>query len=109
MTEFILMYQGGADMGSMTPEQGKVHREKWMAWIGGLGDKVVSAGQPLKGNKNITGTGVAEAKGADAINGFAVIRAADMDEALEIAGADPFLELGGTMQVAEMVQMGGKA
>ncbi len=107
MAEFILMYQGGADMGAMTPEQGKAHREKWMAWIKGLGDQVVSAGQPLKGNRSLTSTGGVEAKGADAISGFAVIRVADMDEALKIAGADPFLELGGTMQVAEMVQMGG--
>jgi len=36
-----------------------------------------------------------------------VVRADSKDEALEIAKADPFLEMGGTIQVSEMMKMPG--
>ena len=41
------------------------------------------------------------------MSGFAVVRADSKDEALEIAKADPFLDMGGTIQVSEMMKMPG--
>jgi len=99
MAEFIIGYFGGGRPSS--PEEGKKHQAKWMAWIEGLGDKVVNPGQPLMNTEQI-GPGV-EAS----LMGFAVVRAASHDEAMEIARADPFLEMGGTIQVSEMMKMPG--
>ena len=39
------------------------------------------------------------------MSGFSVVKADDMDAALEMAGACPFLDIEGTLEVAEMMEM----
>lgn len=107
MAKFIIIYQGSGNMGSMTPEEGMAHREKWMAWVKGLGDAVVTPGQPLKGNQMLSTAGAADAEGDSRISGYAVVEAGDMTAAMEMAKGDPFMLMGGSIQVAEMVSMGG--
>lgn len=99
MAEYIIGYFGGNKPAS--PEEGQAQRQKWMAWIESLGDKVVNPGQPLMGTELI-GPGIDVP-----MTGYAVVRADSKDEALEIAKADPFLEMGGTIQVSEMMKMPG--
>ena len=99
MAEYIIGYFDGGKPSS--PEEGQAQRQKWMAWIESLGDKVVNPGQPLMGTEQI-GPGI-----ETPMSGFAVVRADSKDEALEIAKADPFLEMGGTIQVSEMMKMPG--
>lgn len=106
MAEFIIIYHGGGNK-PMTPEEGQAHRGKWMEWIKGLGDAVVNPGQPLKGNQILSSDGVADADGSDKVTGFAVVKANDLDAAMQIAKGDPFMNMGGTIEVAEMVNMGG--
>lgn len=100
MADYMIGYFGGAQPSS--PEEGQAHRQKWMQWIAGLGDKVVNPGTPLI-KSQLIGPGVDVP-----MTGFAVIRADTPQGALEIARADPFLTLGGgTIQLAEMMQMPG--
>ena len=99
MADYIIGYFGGAK--PATPEEGQAHRGKWMKWIESLGDKVVNPGQPLMGTELI-GPEIEMP-----MSGFAIVRADSKDEALEIARADPFLEMGGTIQVSEMMKMPG--
>ncbi len=106
MAKFIIIYHGSGNMQNMTPQEGMAHREKWMAWVKGLGEAVVTPGQPLKGNKMLGSEGVSDAKG-ETISGYAIIEAADMSGALELAKGDPFVDMGGTIEIAEMVMMGG--
>ena len=100
MAEYLIGYYGGNN--PATPEEGQAHRQKWMEWIGSLGDKVLNPGQPLMNTQTI---------GPDVgvmLKGFAVVKAESMEEAMEIAHADPFLSLGGgTIQVSEMMKMPG--
>ena len=100
MAEYMIGYYGGNNPAS--PEEGQAHRAKWMAWIQSLGDKVVNPGTPLMNSQQI-------GPSVDVVlKGFAVVRVDSMEEAIEIAHADPFLSLGGgTIQVAEMMQMPG--
>ena len=100
MAEYLIGYYGGNNPAS--PEEGQAHRVKWMEWIQSLGDKVVNPGQPLMNSQQI-------GPGVDVVlKGFAVVKADSMEEAMEIAHADPFLSLGGgTIQVAEMMKMPG--
>lgn len=97
MAEFIIGYYGGKQPES--PEAGQAHREKWQAWIDSLGDKVVNPGTPLMAS-TVLGPSV-----ATPMMGFAVVKAESIDEAVEIAKADPFLDMG-SIQVAQMMQMG---
>ena len=100
MADYLIGYYGGNNPG--TPEEGQAHRAKWMEWIASLGDKVINPGQPLM-NSQLIGPEI-----SPMLKGFAVVRVDTMEEAMEIANADPFLSLGGgTIQVSEMMKMPG--
>lgn len=107
MANFIIIYHGSGNMGSMTQEEGMAHRGKWMDWVKGLGKAVVNPGQPLMGNTMLSSSGASDTEGDSKISGYAVIEAADMAAALDMAKGDPFMNMGGSIEVAEMVSMGG--
>lgn len=60
---------------------------KWKRWIDDLGD------------------GVSDDGGSNPMSGFSVVQTDSMEAALEIARNCPFLETGGTLEVAEMMKM----
>ncbi len=102
MPDFIIAYHGGKK--PETQEDGAKHMERWKAWLGGLGDAVVNPGTPLGKSKTVSASGVSDGGGPNALTGFSVVKADNMDAALEIAKACPFVEIG-TLEVAEMMQM----
>ncbi len=100
MAQFILTYHGGSQ--PSTPEDGKAHMERYMAWIGGL--DAVNPQQPLKGTQMLGDT----SEGHVPMMGYTIINAPDMDAALACAKSCPFLEMdNASMQVSELMQMGG--
>ncbi len=103
MPDYIIAYHGGKKPES--PEEGAKHMAKWKAWIGGLGDTVVNPGTPLGKSKTVSSAGVSDDGGSNPMSGFSIVKADSMDAALEIAKEDPFLELGGTIEVAEAMKM----
>lgn len=103
MTNYMIAYFGGNQPASK--EEGLAQMSKWKAWIEGLGDKVVNPGTPLTGTKILTPGGVHEENDPNAMKGFAVIKAENIESAIEIARADPFLDTGGTIRVFKMMEM----
>ncbi len=103
MSNYIIAYHGGRK--PETPEEGAEHMAKWKAWIGGLGDAVVNPGTPLGKSRIVSASGVSDDGGSDPMSGFSVVKADSIDAALEMAKECPFLELGGTLEVAEMKEM----
>ena len=104
MKKFMLCYHGGSQ--PKTKEEGTAHGEKWHVWIKGLGDAVVNPGTPLPYSMLMTTSGAKEDMNPDGMKGFAVVKAEDMEAALKIAEDDPFLDMGGTIRVSEMMEMG---
>lgn len=105
MAEFIITYRGGSQ--PATPEEGAAHMQKWKAWLEGIGDAVVNPGTPLGKSKLITGDVVAD-DFAGALTGFSVVDVADMDAAIKIAKACPFLEMdNSSVEVAPIMSMNG--
>jgi len=102
MPEYIIAYHHGDE--PETPEEGAEGMAKWQAWIGGLGNAVVNPGTPLGMNKFVTQNGVLDEGGSSRLTGFTVVRADNIEVAVEMAKACPFLEVG-TLQVAEMMEM----
>ncbi len=78
---------------------------KWKAWVGGLGDAVVNPGTPLGKPKIVSSSGVSDDGGSNPLTGFSIVKADSMDAALEMAKECPFLEVGGTIEVAEVMEM----
>ena len=103
MPNYIIAYHGGKKPES--PEEGAKHMAKWKAWVGGLGDAAVNPGTPLGKSKIVSSSGVSDDGGSNPMSGFSVVKADSMDAALEMAKECPFLETGGTLEVAEMMEM----
>ena len=103
MPNYIIAYHGGRKPDS--PEEGARQMEKWKAWVGNLGEAAVNAGTPLTNTRIVSTSGVTDDGGPNAMSGFSMVKADDMDEALEMAKACPFLETGGTLEVAQVMEM----
>lgn len=98
MKEFALFYYAGRKIES--PINVQDEQERFWAWLKGLGGKVVNPGTPLGYAKTVTTSGVGGPGGTANLTGFSVIMARDLDEALQIAGESPFLDIG-SIEVAE--------
>lgn len=79
--------------------------KKWGIWLEDLGDAAINPGTPLGKSKIVSASGISDYGGPDAMSGYTVVEANSMEEAIEMAKACPFLETGGTLEVAQMMQM----
>jgi hypothetical protein len=103
MSQYMLSYIGGNQ--PATPEEGKQHFANYMAWINNLGDAAISPANPLK-NSCVVNPDKSVTKGAQTqISGFTLIQADSLDAALIIAKSCPFLDIGGSLEVSEIIEM----
>ncbi len=105
MAQYIMVYLGGNPPSS--PEEGKQHMSKYKAWLSSLGESVVSPANPIKNTSTVNSDGTVTAGGAVKMSGYSIVKADSMEEALSMAAACPFLEMGGTLEVSELMQMPG--
>jgi hypothetical protein len=103
MTQFVFVYLGGDQPTS--PEEASKHMSKYMEWLTSLGDSVVIPTIPLKDTNTVSPDGTVREGGSSAMSGFTIIKAESMEAALSIARDCPFLEIGGTLEVSEMMEM----
>ncbi len=103
MTQFVFVYLGGNQPSS--PEEAKKHFSKYTEWLSALGDSIVSPAIPLKNTSTVSSDGTVREGGSSAMSGFTIIKADSMEAALSIAQACPFLEIGGSLEVSELMQM----
>jgi hypothetical protein len=113
MKEFMLIFLG-ADYSelSLSPEKIQSQMEKWYQWIEQLKSKDVYVdGKPLtpaaktvKGKQPVITDGpFAESK--ELVGGYFIVKADSIDEAAKIAQGCPDFELGGVVEVREVMQM----
>ena len=102
MPNFIITYH--SEPVEMSPEEGQAHRAEYQKWIMNLGDAAVSPMNPLKAVKTITRDGETDGGGDGFMMGYTIIKADDMDAAMEITRSCPFLVMG-SLRVAEIMQM----
>lgn len=105
MPHYMLSYLGGNH--PSTPEEGKQHFAKYQQWLSSLGDAAVSPANPLKGTTTVNANGSVTAGGTTTMSGFTVVETESMDEALEMAKSCPFLDIGGSLEVSELLQIKG--
>jgi len=105
MPHYMITYLGGKQPAS--PEEGKQHFAKYKAWLASLGDAAVSPANPLKGTTTIHTDGTVTAGGTTRMSGYTIVATDTMEAALEMAKACPFLEMGGSLEVSELMQMPG--
>jgi hypothetical protein len=105
MSQYMITYIGFPKPSS--PEEGQQHMEKYRAWLSALGDAAISPANPIKNTVTINPDGSVSSGGASSMTGFTIIEADSDDAALSIAKACPFLDIGGTLEVSELMQMPG--
>jgi len=104
MTQFMITYLG---MGNppASKEEGMAHMAKYKAWLDSLGEAVVSPANPLKNTHVVAPDGSASEGGKTGMSGFTLVQAESYEQALEMAKSCPFLEVGGSLEVSEMIEM----
>ena len=104
MTKYVLAYHGGT-MPATEAEQ-VATMEAWGAWFGTLGAAVVDPGNPTGASSTIASDGAVSAGGgANPISGYTVLQADDLDGAITLAKGCPLLAVGGSIEVAEIIEM----
>ena len=105
MPQYMITYLGTPKSG--TPEENQQHMSKYRAWLSSLGDSAVSPANPIKNTRTVNSDGSVTAGGTSSMSGFTIIKADSEEAALSIAKACPFLEVGGSLEVSELMQMPG--
>ncbi len=105
MAQYIITYLGGDQPGS--PEDGKEHFAKYQEWLSSLGDSAISPANPFKDTNTVNSDGTITLGSTSAMSGYTIIEVDSMDRALEIAKACPFLDIGGSLEVSELMKMPG--
>ena len=105
MAKFVITYLGGNH--PSTAEEGQQHFARYRQWLSSLGDSAISPANPLTNTQTVNPDSSVTAGGSTAMSGFTILEAESMDAALVAARSCPFLEIGGSLEVSELMQMPG--
>lgn len=104
MAKYLFVYHGGK------PPASKKDQEKvmaaWGQWLGSMGSAVVDGGNPVGQSSTVQSGGkVVNNGGANPASGYSLIEAPSLNDALSKAKGCPILSSGGTVEVAEAIDM----
>ena len=104
MPKFMFAYHGGG-MPETEEEQAKV-MQAWGEWMGSLENDLIDGGNPVGQSKTVKPDGsVTDDGGANPLSGYSLVEAKDYDDAVAKAKGCPILESGGTIEVAQAMEM----
>jgi hypothetical protein len=110
MEKYMFIFIGG-DPSHLSPDAQQAHMQKWFTWVEKLtkekryvaGEALLPGGKTISGsNKTVTDGPFAESK--EVVGGFFVVEAKDYNEAVEMAKASPDFELGGSVEVRQVMK-----
>ena len=105
MSQYIISYIGGNK--PSTKEEGMEHMAKYRDWLSSLGESAVSPANPLGHTHTVSPDGSVVEGSQSSMSGYTIIEADSLDDAIAVAKACPFLEIGGSLEVSELMQMPG--
>lgn len=104
MAKYLFVYHGGKH--PETDEEVKRVLDAWGQWFASMGAAVVDGGNPVGKSSTVNPDGsVADNGGSNPASGYSLVEAGDLDDALTKARGCPILEAGGTVEVAEALDM----
>lgn len=112
MKEFVLVFRDSNNPDfKPSPEQMQEVLSDWMNWIGSIAaqNKLVDRGNRLsvansktiKPNNVVTDGPYMEIK--EFINGYTIVKSANIDEAVDLAKGCPILKIGGNVEIRAIV------
>ena len=105
MPQFVITYIGGNQPSS--EEEGMAQMAKYRDWLAALGDSAVSPANPFANTHTVNADGTVSEGSQSSMSGYSIVEAESIDAAISIAKACPFLEMGGLLEVSELMQMPG--
>ncbi|MGD8814823.1 MAG: YciI family protein [Anaerolineales bacterium] len=103
MPKYLMTYLGGDPPAS--PEEGQQHRAEYMQWLTALGSKAVSPANPLRDTRTVNPDGTVTTSSTTSMSGYTILEADSIEAAVSIAKTCPFLKIGGSLEVSELVEM----
>lgn len=112
MKEYILLFRGGLDFSTASPEQLQTSMMKWKTWMDKLGadgrllggERLTKTGAVLSGPQKQLSDGP-YAEGKEVVAGYLVIKAGELNEAIEISRECPIYEFNGSTEIQEISKM----
>jgi len=112
MSEFLFLFKGGRPYIPDTPrETMKIQMEAWAKWSAGLREqgRLVATDRLSNERKIVSGktmvTDGPYAEGKEIVGGYMIIKANDLNEAIEVSKDCPIFEYNGVVEVREIVKM----
>ena len=104
MAKYLFVYHGGKN--PETEEEVAEVLDSWGQWMGSMGAAVVDGGDPVGMSKTVNPDGsVVDNGGANPATGYGLFEASDLDDAIAKARGCPILEAGGSVELAECIDM----
>jgi hypothetical protein len=103
MAKFVLAYSGGSM--PETEEAGAAVMAAWGAWLGGLGDAIVDAGNPFGSSASIASDGAVSDGSSTQLTGYSIVTADSVGAATTLVKDCPALSSGGTVDIYETIDM----
>jgi hypothetical protein len=104
MPKYVLAYHGGSM--PETDADASAVMAAWTAWFGTLGDAVVDMGNPTGPSTTLASDGSTSAGGGpNPVTGYSLVTATDLDAAVSLVKGCPILSSGGSVEVAEAIEM----
>ena len=113
MNEFVLIFRNDFHPeAKFSPDEMQAIMMKWQNWMGGIaaqnklasrGNRLGAEGKTVSPGKVVTNGPYAEIK--EMLSGYIIILANSIDEAAEIAKGCPILDVGGNVEVRDIIPM----
>ncbi len=104
MAKYLFVYHGGAH--PETEEETAAVMDAWGSWFGSMGAAVIDGGNPVGMSTTVQSDGsVVSNGGANPASGYSLIEAKNLDDAVGKAQKCPILASGGSIELAEAIDM----
>ena len=102
MPRFLVTYHGGSGMPESEEGRQQVNAA-FGAWADATGKALVDPGAVLGASRTVSTGSVTNGAAEGPANGYSILDAADLDSAVDLVRAHPFVGRGGSLQVSEAV------
>ena len=104
MAKYALIFHGGGV--PETEEESAAVMAAWGAWMEGLGEALTDPGNAFGSSTTVQSDGsTSGGGGANPATGYTLVDAYSLDAAVALASSNPILSNGGSVEVAETIDM----
>jgi len=103
MNQYIIVYFGGDHPSS--PGEAQKHFSKYQHWLNVLGAAIIKPMVPFKKSHTVHPNHSVSEGSSVAMSGHTIVQAESIEQAIEYAQSCPFLDINGSLEVAELAQI----